>query len=445
MDKLIGVDISKHNNIDWSKVNPKQISFVIIRAGFGVSTVDPKFRENIEGAIRLGIPVGIYWFSYAGTIAAAEKEAQFCLQTILPYRQYIKYPIWFDWEDDSLRYCKQNGINPTKKLVSDMAIAFMETIKKAGYKTGNYSNPSYMSTYFDERLNNYPLWLAHVANAEGAPLSKTSYKGNYDMWQFSWQNHLNLSGFGSKVDIDYCYVDYLNNQEQKKEEPKYLIESDKLQPAKVVTYSAADGNKFLSPHFQVKEFKCPTANEIKIDNRLIYILERLFKDLKCSKMIITSGYRTPNYSVSVGGTSTDRHTLGQAADIKCYDAAGSIIPAKTVCIKLTEYGDVFGVGYISAQATHVDTRDRTFIWYGDETKNISLIREGYTTFEEYFNGKKLKINAKSWNVRSEPSASGKIVTVAKENEEYVYSKISNGWAYIPKLRGWVCKSGYTIK
>ena len=42
-----GVDISAHNSINWSKVNPKEIDFIIIRAGFGFKTEDKNFRTNI--------------------------------------------------------------------------------------------------------------------------------------------------------------------------------------------------------------------------------------------------------------------------------------------------------------------------------------------------------------------------------------------------------------
>ena len=51
-----GVDISSHNSINWSKVDPKEIDFVIIRAGYGFSTQDKQFKTNIENAIKKGIP-----------------------------------------------------------------------------------------------------------------------------------------------------------------------------------------------------------------------------------------------------------------------------------------------------------------------------------------------------------------------------------------------------
>ena len=47
-----GVDISSHNSINWSKVDPKEIDFVIIRAGYGFNTQDKQFKTNIENAIK---------------------------------------------------------------------------------------------------------------------------------------------------------------------------------------------------------------------------------------------------------------------------------------------------------------------------------------------------------------------------------------------------------
>ena len=443
-----GVDISSHNSINWNKVDPKEIDFVIIRAGYGFNTQDKQFKTNIENAIKKGIPVGIYWFSYAGSVEHAKKEAEFCLNVIGAYRKYITLPVFFDWENDSYNYVvKTYKITPTKQLVSDMAIAFLEMVKKAGYKVGNYNSVSYLNTYFDDRVkDNYDTWVAHVKSG-GQPLEQTSYKGKYTMHQYSWVGR--PSGFNSDTDMDYCYVDYIggkNNAPVTPTTPTYLVDYKKEQLSKVVSYNlTTQGDILLSPHFKVKEFKSPDSNTVKIDNRLIWILEKLYADFNCSKLIINSGYRTPTYSVKVGGSNTDRHTLGQAVDIKLFDKSGKIISAKLVCQKLCEYGNVFGIGYINDGSTHVDTRPRENIWFGDETKGISLIKSGYTDFDGYFNGKTLIINAGTWNVRDKANISGKVVTAVKGGNTYKYTQILNNWAYIPSLRGWISSKGYTIK
>ena len=442
-----GVDISKHNSVNWNKVSPKEIDFVIIRAGFGFDTEDPTFRTNIENAIRLGLHIGIYWFSYASTVEQAIEEAKGCLNIIGQFRKYIDFPVFFDWEYDSYNYVvKSYKITPTKQLVSDMAIAFMETIKKAGYKVGNYSNPDYCNRFFDDRVkNNYDTWLAHVGK-NGQALTKTSYTGKYTMWQYSWKGR--PSGFNSDTDMDYCYKDYIGGKTNiaSTNEKKYLVDCTKEQAVDVIDYDyVTQGNLFLSPHFQVKEWKSPDSNIVKIDNRLIWILERLFGDLNCSKMIINSGYRTISHDKKVGGDGKGYHTKGMAADIKAYDKNGKVISAKIVCQKLCDYGDVFGIGYINAESVHVDTRSRVNIYWFDETNGFGLIKNGYTNFNDYFNRKILIVNKGTWNIRDKAEISGKVITIVKGGEEYDFTTEKNEWVYIPKLKGWLSKKGCNIK
>ncbi len=235
-----GIDVSKHNGkVDWSKISKNEVQFVIIRAGYGFSTVDPQFKANIEGAIKAGLHIGIYWFSYAGSTAHAKSEAEFCLKTIEPYRKHIDFPVWFDWEYESHDYVVEHyGINPTKKAVSDAAIKFMETIKAAGYKVGNYSNPNYFSQYFDDRVkSSYDTWLAHVGK-DGATRSSTNYKGKYTVWQYSWVRK--FRGISGNVDADYCYVDYGGNAAT----PYTVSAVNTYQIPKVITY-LTDVNKIV--------------------------------------------------------------------------------------------------------------------------------------------------------------------------------------------------------
>lgn len=443
-----GVDISKYQSINWNKVDLNEIDFVIIRAGLGFKTEDKMFKSHIENAIKLKIPVGIYWFSYAGTVEHARQEAESCLKIIAPYKDKIVFPVFFDWENESYNYVVKNyKITPTKQLVSDIAIMFMETVKKAGYKVGNYNSVSYLNTYFDNRVkDNYDTWVAHVRSG-GQPLEKTSYKGKYTIHQYSWVGR--PSGFLNDTDMNYCYKDYINKKVT--ESPinsisKYLVEYGKEQPVYIKDYNLlSQGNLFLSPHFQIKEFKSPDSSTVKIDNRLIWVLERLFKDLNCSKMIINSGYRTTLHDKKVGGDGKGFHTKGQAADIKAYGKDGKVISAKIVCQKLCDYGDVFGIGYINAESAHVDTRSKVNIWYGDETKGVSLIKQGYKDFDSYFNPKKtLTINAGTWNIRQSPNTASKIVCVVKGGEEYTFTAQMNNWSYIPSLNGWISPKGHTV-
>ena len=163
----------------------------------------------------------------------------------------------------------------------------------------------------------------------------------------------------------------------------------------ITTYSyKSHKEKKLSDHFKVKEFVSIRKNsntlysdKIKIHNKLIIILEALYKELDCSKIIVNSGYRTAAHDKAVGGNGTGQHTLGRAADIVCYDKNGRIINAKKVCCTLEDMGGIYGIGYISANAVHVDTRVKSNKWWGDETKSgsPSISKFGYSSFHDYFN------------------------------------------------------------
>ena len=201
MATIKGIDVSKHNGtINWSKVKSSGVKFVIIRAGYGTDTIDLKFKANIEGAISAGLDVGVYWFSYATSESKAKVEATKCLEVLKPYKNKIKYPVFFDFEYDSVNYAKKQGVTITKTLASSMAKVFLKEIKEAGYIPGIYTNMDFSNHYFtSEVLNDYDIWIAQYRN-------ECTYKGKYTMWQYSEKG--SVSGITGNVDLNYCYKEY---------------------------------------------------------------------------------------------------------------------------------------------------------------------------------------------------------------------------------------------
>lgn len=150
-----------------------------------------------------------------------------------------------------------------------------------------------------------------------------------------------------------------------------------------------EGDKFLSPHFQVKEFRSYNdgtghlySNEVKIDDELVQKLEKLFETLNCSIIHINSGYRTLEHERILGGNGNGQHVKGKAADIVCYDRRRNVIPAQIVCCVAQDIG-FRGIANISTRyrAVHVDVRD-TGSYLGDETKGYSSVCK---SFRNYFN------------------------------------------------------------
>lgn len=186
----------------------------------------------------------------------------------------------------------------------------------------------------------------------------------------------------------------------------------------VKTYSMAkDAKKFCSPHTQVYEMrsKCG-ADKILICETLMDMIEKIFTKLRCDKYIVISGYRTPSYSVKVGGSKNDQHTKGKAVDAVFYDKGGKKIPAKIICCVAQDLG-FNGIAYINEYEVHLDTGARLKPYLGDERKGTNSVTRN---FYEYFGVAKADI-AKYTGESVETKCyskyvgtSGKIDTVLKE-------------------------------
>lgn len=192
-----GIDVSKHNGtIDWEKVKADGVAFAMIRAGFGKNNIDEQFKRNITECNRLGIPVGIYWFSYALNEKMAKEEAEYCLAAIKDYS--IEFPVAFDLEYDSLRYAQSKGVTIDKHLASKLVDAFCQTIESRGYYAMNYANQDYLANRFDLSVTNkYDLWYAFWSDKVDRP---------YGIWQYTSKGK--LAGISGHVDLNYTDKNY---------------------------------------------------------------------------------------------------------------------------------------------------------------------------------------------------------------------------------------------
>lgn len=131
----------------------------------------------------------------------------------------------------------------------------------------------------------------------------------------------------------------------------------------------------LSPHFNSREFvcKCGKCVTTPIDDTLISKLENLFAELNADKIIVDSGYRCPAHSVAVGGTATDAHTRGIAADITVYVNGAPVKPM--IAAAAAERVGFSGIGLMTSNI-HVDVRNaNNYVnahWFGDETTGANV-------------------------------------------------------------------------
>lgn len=190
-----GIDVSKHNGvIDWNVVKKSgKVEFAILRAGYGklTSQKDVQFERNYSECKRIGIPVGVYWYSYAITPAEATAEALTFLK-IIDGKQF-EYPVWFDIEE-------RKAFNTGMKNCSAMIRAFCGEMEKAGYWCGVYCSTSAIRSYIDsDTQKRYSMWVAEWG-------SRCNYTGEIGIWQYSEKGR--ITGINGNVDLDRAYVDY---------------------------------------------------------------------------------------------------------------------------------------------------------------------------------------------------------------------------------------------
>ena len=192
----IGLDISKwQGDVDFNALKEAGVEFVIIRVGTssginGENLVDSKFEQNINGANKAGIPVGIYFYSYANSEDRAISDALWVVEQIKDYK--VDLPIAFDWENWSF----YNEFNLSFFGLSSMADSFVKTVRDAGYEGMLYSSKNYLEDIWFK--GDYPVWLAHYT-------TKTNYEGDYEFWQLC--NNGRVAGINGDVDINIRYLD----------------------------------------------------------------------------------------------------------------------------------------------------------------------------------------------------------------------------------------------
>lgn len=316
---LRGIDVSVHNKkIDWTAVkNSGQVDFAILRAGYGNSATqkDSRFEYNYEAATSTGIPVGAYWFSYALSEADAIKEAEACIAVIS--EKSFTYPIWYDVE-----YDKQLRLG--KIEVSRIIRAFCVRLKAAGYTVGIYMSASPMSTLVEsDLLSAYPLWVANVG------VSKPSFNGDYDMWQYSWTGR--ISGIVGDVDLDYSYVDYRTS--------KSVSATPSAIPSNISVQSVESLSCYVViPDEGVKEIDFETMKKSGVS--AVYIkLGRLFDDSHNR----FSQYKYPNLELQAKQAIKANMPFGFIADMCARDANEAVEETDAMKLYIQKYNPPMGV------------------------------------------------------------------------------------------------------
>ncbi|MCD8083263.1 MAG: glycoside hydrolase family 25 protein [Clostridiales bacterium] len=192
-----GVDVSYYQGeIDWEQVKAAGMEFAILRIGYrgygtaGTLNIDAKFYDNIEGAQKAGLDVGVYFFSQAVDEEEAAEEAEFVIDALDGYE--LELPVVFDPEHISDSDARTDTVSG--KQFTRNAAVFCEAIEEAGYEAMVYSNMVWEAYWLDlKELKEYPVWYADYE-----PLPQTPYA--FSFWQYTESG--SVDGISGNVDLN---------------------------------------------------------------------------------------------------------------------------------------------------------------------------------------------------------------------------------------------------
>ena len=286
--KKILIDVSElQGKIDWEKAM-HHIDGAILRCGYGTDCVDQddeQFKRNADECTRLGIPFGVYLYSYAKTVTAARYEADHVLRLIKPYK--LSYPVYLDLEEAG-----------TADGAVERAIVFGDIIEKAGYWCGIYANLYWWEVILKKGLERFTKWVAQYN-------SKCEYTGSHlDIWQYTSKG--NVPGIKGNVDMNECYRDLpaeiLGGVEEVKPAKKTVAELvEEVLDGKWgngddrknrLTAAGYDYNAVQDSVNAKLEVKQEVWHTIKIGETLSEIADRF--DTTVTELVKLNGIKTPN-------------------------------------------------------------------------------------------------------------------------------------------------------
>lgn len=203
------IDVSEwQGDIDWAKAKADGVEGVIIRLGYGWgNNADKKAQRNISECKRLGIPFGIYWYSYADTPSIAKEEGA---DVVAKLKQFgvnpsdLAYPVYYDLE----KWTWEGHQPPTDPNVyNDIVNNWYSALQSAGYK--NLSVYSYTS-YLQGPLKHADIYAKTTWVAQyGARMGFDSFPTDSRGWQYTSSGkvdgisgNVDMNAFGNKAYVN---------------------------------------------------------------------------------------------------------------------------------------------------------------------------------------------------------------------------------------------------
>lgn len=319
-----GIDVSAwQGQVSWKTVTDYGMGFAILRITEAGNITDNYFERNYTECQKYNIPVGVYKYSYAMTIAEIQSEARKVV-SVLNGRK-LQYPVWLD-----LEYNNQRSIGT--ESIHKMADAFREIVEAAGYKFGIYCNVDWYMNVICSHLKKHDFWIARYPANDNGTLQERLRPDFGVGWQYS--SKAKIPGIDGVVDRSVFYKDY---SEDKKEE-KTMVKLSNCGHDENGRYAGGKAGDQTGTEYQI----------INWYNRPWMCVLR-FEDSKIASLIADMAEKAAKndligYDQGTAGNTNDRYTFWQHLKASNYDPAQITVACESDCSASTA-AIVKGAGY----------------------------------------------------------------------------------------------------
>lgn len=200
------IDVSAwQGTIDWQAVKNSGVEGAIIRIAYGWDNgFDNQALRNISECRRLGIPFGVYLYSYAydaNTGAAEGSSLVNLLQKAGVSSSDLGYPVYYDLEKWTWA---GHEVPNNPGTYNGIVNVWYSKLKSAGYTNlAVYSYTSYLNKELNSsNIHSKTRWVAQY----GSSMEYTAFPTNDRGWQYTSKGRVNgisgtvdLSAFGNKT------------------------------------------------------------------------------------------------------------------------------------------------------------------------------------------------------------------------------------------------------
>ena len=329
------IDVSEHNGkIDWQKVKDAGIDGVIIRLGWGYLGEDKYFEYNISECNRLGIPYGLYLYSYAYDKNFAYAEAEGTAEMLEGVDLNLSYPFYYDienftpWNDEGVTRKPPTTVSGYESIIATYIKTLSQIDSRLNGKIHVYSYRSYLNGV----LNSPNVILPYVSWAAeyGPTLQFTNkYYQGAQGWQYSSSG--SVAGISGNVDMN-CFSEQFYNNALSESLPSSI--QDKLTAQKLTFKDGYVSGFALGSDISTLSASLSSVGSVTCMN--------------ASGTIIKSGKVATGQTISV--TIQETKTLETQADTDSSDVEQQAeeTTTKTYTMQVLIRGDLNGDGSIGA-------------------------------------------------------------------------------------------------